>query len=127
MTAFLDDDRLRAEIAPHMSRAAFLRAVNALEPYGFPKPDKLFKGRYWPAVLAWLDAQAGLGQAQPLAPDGPETWGDEHAVEDAGAAAQKAGGRGRALLARGGAVDGRRPPLPGGLDPFTQRRHARGN
>ena len=128
MTAFLDDEALRQELAPHLSRAAFARAVNALEPYGFPKPDRLFKGRYWPAVRRWLDAQAGLAAGSgPLAPDGAETWGDEHALEHAGAGAPKPQGRGGALLGRLQPVEAGRGAIPRPLDPFTARRHGRGN
>ena len=129
MAAFLNDEALRAQLAPHMTMAAFLRAVSALEGYGFPKPDPLFKGRYMPAVRAWLDAQAGLGKVHaPLAPDGAETWGNDHALEDAGTVATQAQGRrGRALLGRGEPQPEGRGALPRPVDPFTARRHARGS
>jgi len=128
MPAFLDDDALRVEIAPHLTRAAFLRAVTALEPYGFPKPDAIFKGRYWPAVRAWLDGQAGLREpVPPVAADGAETWGDEIEISHARFKAPSAKGRHSLLLGRGGAFAEGRGAIPGPLDPFTERRHARGD
>ena len=47
---YQNEDALHAAIAPHLSRTAFRRALIALEAYGFPKEDPLFKGRYAPAV-----------------------------------------------------------------------------
>ena len=49
-----------------------------LERTGFPQVDPLMGGRYWPAVLAWLDRRHGVGlPTGPHAPDGPENWSDE--------------------------------------------------
>jgi hypothetical protein len=54
-------------------------AIRELERQGFPQPDPLFGGRYWPAVRAFLDRRYGLGAklSSPLAPDGAEKWDDE--------------------------------------------------
>jgi hypothetical protein len=127
--AYLDEKALHAQIAPHLSRAAFLRTVNALENYGFPKADPLFKGRYWPAVRAWLDAHAGLREPDVVAaPDGPETWGHSDEVEPSRFEAKTAQGRGRhALLGRGEPVAEGRGPLSLPIDPFTAKRHAARN
>lgn len=51
-----------------------------LERDGLPKVDPLFGGRYWPAVLAYLDRRFGVtgstqGGIVPSRPDGPEYWG----------------------------------------------------
>lgn len=44
-----------------------------LERKGFPRQDAEFGNRrYWPAVRAFLDRRAGLGQDAPLATDGEE-------------------------------------------------------
>src|SRR5277367_2851272 len=68
--------RLRATIAPHLSRAAFARVVDELERYGFPEADPLFKGRYAPAVRAWLDTREGLNKTGSQVQDGQETLDD---------------------------------------------------
>ncbi len=56
---FQNDESLRAVMAPHLTPAKFAAAIVAIEAYGFPKTDPIFKGRYFPAVRAWLDKQAG--------------------------------------------------------------------
>src|SRR5947208_9788524 len=53
---FVDDDELRRRINPKIGRDRFrsvLRALEAKYP-DFPKIHALFRGRYWPAVKAWL-------------------------------------------------------------------------
>ncbi len=79
---FQPDDVLRLLVAPHMRLAPFIRALAELEHYGFPKRDPVFKGRYVPAVRAFLDSRAGLGEPirPSRAPDGPETWDASPAV-----------------------------------------------
>lgn len=54
-------------------------AIRFLEREGFPQPDPLFGGRYFPAILAFLDRRYGLDakSSLPLAPDGAETWDDD--------------------------------------------------
>ena len=128
-SAFVDDEALHAALAPHMTRAAFLRAVGELEHRGFPKPHPMFKGRYMPAVERWLDVHAGGGakQISPAAADGPETWGDGDAIANTRAKKAQARGGSDAILERGGTLPERRETLPGPPDPFTARRHARGH
>lgn len=74
---FVRDDDLRDRVAPHLGRAAFVRLVVELEADGFPRVDPQFRGRYWPAVVAFLDRRAGLRDASPLVVDGAETWGGD--------------------------------------------------
>ena len=75
---FVDDDELRRRINPKIGRDRFrsvLRALEAKYP-DFPKIHALFRGRYWPAVKAWLDDENGVrdnGQIEP-GQDGPENF-----------------------------------------------------
>jgi hypothetical protein len=125
---YVRDDDLREEIAPHLSRPAFATARAVLErEEGFPKVDPLFKGRYLPGVLAYLERRAGLQKTIVYAPDGAETWGDDHAnsIGDARPAKAQAQRRsGRSLLERREPEQESRS-VPRSVDPFTQRRHAR--
>ena len=82
---FVRDEALRDRVAPHLGRAAFIRLVGELEADGFPRVDPLFRGRYWPAVVAFLDRRAGLRDAGPLVVDGAETWGADSRQDVAGA------------------------------------------
>jgi hypothetical protein len=121
-----DEDALRAAIAPHLTRAAFARALTELEAYGFPKVHPLFKGRYLPAVRAWLDAQAGLSKTGPQVEDGEETWGGG---QEQGAGPdrpeEKERPRSSVLERRQRLAEGE--GLSRALDPFTERRHRTGN
>jgi hypothetical protein len=123
---YQNDETLRAAIAPHLSRAAFARVIGELERHGFPKADPLFKGRYAPAVRAWLDAQAGLGKSAPQIEDGEETW-DAGTQPDAGLdrPEKKARARSAVLVRRQPLDEGE--GLPGPLDPFTRRRLGAGD
>jgi len=124
---YQDDDALRATIAPHLSRAAFARAIGQLERYGFPKVDPLFKARYAPAVRAWLDKQAGLKKIEAQAPDGEETWNDAGPQPDPGLDRPQAKARSRsAVLERRQPID-QGEGLSGALDPFTARRLGTGD
>jgi hypothetical protein len=71
---FVDDEELRRRINPKMGRERFCAAVLAAEQRGFPKVHSLWRGRYWPAVQEWLDADNGLGKNEFRfnAEDGPE-------------------------------------------------------
>jgi hypothetical protein len=127
MPLYQDDEALRAAIAPHLSRAAFVRAIGELERYGFPKADPLFKGRYAPAVRAWLDKQAGLRKIEAQAPDGEETWDDAGTQPDAGPHRSETKERARsAVLVRRQPLD-EGQGISGSLDPFTSRRHGAGD
>jgi len=71
---FVDDEELRRRINPKIGRDRFHAAVRAAEQRGFPKTHSLWRGRYWPAVQEWLDADTGLGKNEfrSNAEDGPE-------------------------------------------------------
>jgi hypothetical protein len=73
---FVDDDELRRRINPKIGRDRFRSALRALEAKypDFPKIHALFRGRYWPAVKAWLDGKNGVRDNDRIAPgqDGPE-------------------------------------------------------
>ena len=61
-----------------VTASAWAAAAAVLEKDGLPRPDPLFGGRrYWPAVRAYLDRRAGMGQPStvPVA-DGEETWNE---------------------------------------------------
>lgn len=47
-----------------------------LEREGLPHIDPLFKGRYWPAVKAWLDSRHLVGRMAAEV-DGEENWDGE--------------------------------------------------
>lgn len=75
---FVNDDELRNRINPNIGRDRFRSAIRAIETRhrDFPRIDSLFRGRYWPAVQAWLDRHNGLDQAGAMdGQDGEETWG----------------------------------------------------
>jgi hypothetical protein len=73
---FIRDEELRQQMAPHVGKDRFAGAIKALEPEGFPKTISLFRGRYFPAVKAWLDEKYGVGSNGHLitAQDGPEQF-----------------------------------------------------
>lgn len=49
--------------------------VPTLEREGLPRIDPLTGGRFWPAVLAFLDRRHGLPKDQvPASADGGESW-----------------------------------------------------
>lgn len=59
-SAFVDDDELHQQIARHMGPDSFKAAIRTLEAEGFPKKIALFRGRYLPGVLAWLEDKYGV-------------------------------------------------------------------
>jgi hypothetical protein len=73
---FVDEDELRRRINPKMGRDPFHAAVREAEQHGFPKIHRLWRGRYWPAVQAWLDSDNGLAKNEfcANAEDGPEQF-----------------------------------------------------
>jgi hypothetical protein len=75
---FVDDEELRRRINPKIGRDRFRSALRTLEAKypDFPKIHALFRGRYWPAVKAWLDGKNGVRENERIAPsqDGPETF-----------------------------------------------------
>src|SRR5262245_11314881 len=66
---FVDDEELRRRINPKIGRSRFRSALRA-------KIHALFRGRYWPAVKAWLDGKNGVRENARIAPgqDGPESF-----------------------------------------------------
>jgi hypothetical protein len=72
---FVDDRELRRRINPKMGWDSFRAAVRTAELDGFPTIHKLWGGRYWPSVVAWLDARMGVkNDGFANAEDGPESF-----------------------------------------------------
>ncbi len=73
---FIRDEELRQQMAPHVGRDRFAGAIKTLEAEGFPKTIELFRGRYLPAVKAWLDEKYGMDSNGHLiiSEDGPENF-----------------------------------------------------
>ena len=78
---FVTDDELRQRIAPHLGRDRFRAALKACEDADplFPRIHSLWRGRYWPAVRAWLDRtqEVGSNDLAGSVQDGPENF-DAH-------------------------------------------------
>jgi hypothetical protein len=78
LALFVTDDELHQRIAPHLGRDRFRAALKECESGDplFPRIHSLWRGRYWPAVRAWLDRNQGVssndfaGSVQ----DGPENF-----------------------------------------------------
>jgi hypothetical protein len=74
---FVDDEELRQRINPKMGKDRFRSTLRSLERhFDFPRTNALFGGRYWPAVVAWLDNSLGLRKDDlgVIAQDGPENF-----------------------------------------------------
>lgn len=78
---FVDDRELRRRINPKLGWDRFRAAVRLFEqrrsPGGrdFPKFNALWGGRYWPAVVAYLDDDNGVSEHDAASTeDGPETF-----------------------------------------------------
>ena len=75
---FLSDDDIRLRINPKIGRDRFRSILRTLEDRfpDFPRISRVFGGRYWPAVRAWLDDDQGVRKdaASTTAQDGPETF-----------------------------------------------------
>ena len=76
---FCDDRELRRRLNPRLGWDRFRAAIRALEQtksaggLAFPQVKELFGGRYWPAVVAYLDDDNGVGNHDGTATeDGPE-------------------------------------------------------
>jgi hypothetical protein len=73
---FMTDRELHRMIAPHLGWERFKARIKDDERRGFPQFRKSWGGRYWPAVLRWLNDDNGItdhgtaGDAQ----DGPESF-----------------------------------------------------
>lgn len=57
-TLFPTDEEIRALLG--MGERTWRTNIDKLERLGFPKRDPVFKKRYWPAVVAYLDGRANL-------------------------------------------------------------------
>jgi hypothetical protein len=72
------------EIARRLSQSEkrWRAIAKALEPEGLPAIDPLFGGRFWPAIVGYLNARYGVGAVNrigsvtvvPGPPDGEEHW-----------------------------------------------------
>ena len=73
-TLFLTEGEIAARVG--MTAAEWVSTAAVLERSGLPVKDNLFGNRrYWPAVKAWLDRRAGIGNDFSLStPDGEENW-----------------------------------------------------
>lgn len=70
------EEDLRGWVAPHLPRPAFARLIIQFEHYGFPKFDPVLKGRYAPAVKAWLDDHARVSMVRFKSDGGEDAlWG----------------------------------------------------
>jgi hypothetical protein len=77
LALFVTEEGLHQRIAPHLGRDRFRAALKDCErDLLFPRIHTLWRGRYWPAVRAWLDRNQGVssndfaGSVQ----DGPENF-----------------------------------------------------
>jgi|GEM_PF-3180599 hypothetical protein len=73
---FVDDAELHRRVAPHLGKDRFRAVVKVWERQNFPRVNTLLRGRYWPAVRAWLDGENGVGSNAPGSgiEDGPENF-----------------------------------------------------
>jgi hypothetical protein len=73
---FVDDEELRRRINPKIGRDRFRALLLEQEKRGFPRIRTIWGGRYWPAVLAWLDSDNGVANngINGNAEDGPENF-----------------------------------------------------
>jgi hypothetical protein len=131
MTAplYQTEDELHAWVAPHLSRPAFARALTEFEHYGFPKVDPVFKGRYAPAVKAWLDDRARVSKTEfkSCGREEEPIHGREKRGPGPDLARQKERAPSAILERRQSLGEGEAPPLPRALDRFTERRHKSGD
>src|SRR5215510_14661964 len=75
---FLSDDDIRLKVNPKIGKDRFRSIWRDLEQRfpDFPRISRVFGGRYWPAVRAWLDDDQGVRKDAlgTTAQDGPETF-----------------------------------------------------
>ena len=83
---FVDDAELHRRLACNMGKDAFSAAIKQLEREGFPPKILLFRRRYFPACVEWLDEKYGkkangiFSAAQP----GPENFSNAPSRKKAG-------------------------------------------
>jgi hypothetical protein len=77
---FATDEQIARAVLGIGHEAIWKKYMAVYEREGFPKPDAILNRRYTPAVKAWLDARAGLGEGpKPAMVDGKENlaaWND---------------------------------------------------
>ena len=73
---FVTDDELHQLLSPRMGRDRFRAALRVAEASGFPPVSRIWGGRYWPKVRAWLDNANRLNEhdTAPIAQDGQENF-----------------------------------------------------
>jgi hypothetical protein len=78
LALFVTDGELHERIAPHLGRDRFRAALKQCERADplFPRIHSLWRGRYWPAVRAWLDRaqEVGSNDFAGSVQDGPENF-----------------------------------------------------
>ena len=73
---FVTDDDLHRRLNPRMGRDRFRAVLKVAEVDGFPPVHKLWGGRYWPKVKAWLDRHNRVDEHETTATaeDGQENF-----------------------------------------------------
>jgi hypothetical protein len=73
---YVTDRELHALINPRLGWDRFRAAIREAELRGFPPVQKLWGGRYWPKVKAWLDNDNRVNDHDiiAVAQDGPENF-----------------------------------------------------
>jgi hypothetical protein len=74
---FVQDRELHRRLCPSLSGPRFRALLKVWEGDGFPRISSLTGGRYWRAVVAWLDSHYGAHEnlLAEEAQDGPEDFG----------------------------------------------------
>ena len=73
---YVTDRELHALINPRLGWERFRAVIREVELRGFPPVQKLWGGRYWPKVKAWLDNDNRINDHDTIAvaQDGPENF-----------------------------------------------------
>jgi hypothetical protein len=73
---YVTDRELHALINPRLGWDRFRAVIRDVELRGFPPVQKLWGGRYWPKVKAWLDNYNRINEHDTIAvaQDGPENF-----------------------------------------------------
>lgn len=67
-TLFVDDEQLAKRLNLPKADTVFFKYHEDMN--GFPRREAEFANkRYWPAVVAWFDAECGLGNGRPYFKD----------------------------------------------------------
>lgn len=100
---FVDDVELRRRINPRVGLKRFRAAVRQAELRGFPQVKALWGGRYWPAVVKWLDKDNGVHNDEVVgdAEDGEETFGASEQRHTGAQAGSRPPGRHAAVVLDG--------------------------